>query len=68
MQFLLECYAITWEWIAYYVNTPKQHLFIHNITTTEESLTLKCTRRLGPRALHDFVAFSGSREYRPIVV
>lgn len=27
---------------------------------------LKCTRRFEPRALHDFVAFSGSAEYRPI--
>jgi len=29
-------------------------------------LTLKCTRRFDPRALHDFVALSGSWEYRPI--
>lgn len=31
-----------------------------------ECLTLKCTRRFEPRALHDLVALTGSWEYRPM--
>lgn len=46
----------------------KKKIVIFDLIELLVNLTLKCTRKLSPRDLHDLEMFSGSLAYAPIML